>query len=231
MIRQTTRTAMNGQKMAIDPNNPNIVYVGTPSNGLFVTTNGGTTWTSVSAIPAAAGQGITGILFDPAIGGAVGGVTQTIFASSYGHGVYESTNGGATWTALSGGPTDVEYAAVSSTGVYYAVGDSGTGFWSYANGKWTRTDFGNNGGQGIQSVAVNPSNPNEIVAVSGAGYLNISYNAGATWTGPMWYSNQVTSADIPWLASSLQGRLGRLQAELISWPSAAWRSIRRIRAR
>ena len=36
--------AQYGQKMAVDPNNPNIVYVGTPLNGLFVTTNGGTTW-------------------------------------------------------------------------------------------------------------------------------------------------------------------------------------------
>ena len=63
-------------------------------------------------------------------------MTQTIFASSYGNGVYESTNGGTTWTALSGGPTDVQYAAVSSTGVYYAVGD-GSNLWSYASGKWT----------------------------------------------------------------------------------------------
>ena len=47
---------MNGQKMAIDPNNPNIVYVGTPSNGLYVTTNGGSTWSSVSAIPACGGR-------------------------------------------------------------------------------------------------------------------------------------------------------------------------------
>ena len=75
---------------------------------MFVTTDGGSTWQKVSAIPVGSGAGITGILFDPAIGGAVGGVTQTIFASSYGNGVYESTNGGATWTALTGGPTDVE---------------------------------------------------------------------------------------------------------------------------
>ena len=126
---------MNGQKMATSiRNHPNIVYVGAPSNGLYVTSNGGSTWSRVSAIPDANGEGVTGILFDPAIGGAVGGVTQTIFASSYGHGVYESTDGGATWRALSGGPTDVEYAAVSSTGVYYAVGDGSSGLWSYANG-------------------------------------------------------------------------------------------------
>ena len=58
-----------GQKMAIDPNNPNIVYAGTETAGMFVTTNGGTTWTNVSAVPVGSGAGITGILFDPAIGG------------------------------------------------------------------------------------------------------------------------------------------------------------------
>src|ERR1700727_1630541 len=196
---------MNGQKRAIDPNNPNIVYVGTPSNGLAVTTNGGQTWTSVSAIPDAAGEGITGILFDPVVGGVVNGVTQTIFASSYGHGVYESTNGGTSWTALSGGPSDVVSAAVSSTGVYYA--SDGSNLWAYAGGKWTELASGS---QGIQAVAVNPSNPNEIVAVSGAGYLNISYNAGVTWTGPMWSSNQVTSPDIPWLAAANKALAGNV---------------------
>src|SRR3984885_5342893 len=195
----------NGQKMAIDPNNPNIVYVGTSSSGLFVSKDGGSTWSKVSAIPAAAGQGITGILFDPAVGGVVNGVTQTIFASSYGHGVYESTNGGATWTARSGGPTDVVGAAVSSTGVYYA--SDGSNLWAYAGGKWTKLTSDS---AGIQAVAVNPSNPNEIVAVSGAGYLDISYNAGATWTGPMWSSNQVTSADIPWLAAANKALAGNV---------------------
>ena len=91
---------MYGQKMAVDPNNPNIVYAGTPQNGLWVTSNGGQTWSQVSAIPISDEEnglypGITGIVFDPAVGGAVGGVTQTIFASSAGNGVYESANGGA----------------------------------------------------------------------------------------------------------------------------------------
>ena len=135
--------AQMGQKMAIDPNNPNIVYVGTPQNGMFVTTDGGQTWSKVSALPVSQSvsgvyPGITGILFDPAVGGVVGGATQTIFASSYGNGVYKSTNGGTTWTALSGGPTNVEYAAVSGTGVYYAVGNGNSTLWSYANGAWTQ---------------------------------------------------------------------------------------------
>ena len=99
-----THYNIDGQKMAVDPNNPNVVYVGTPQNGLFVTTNGGATWQSVSAVPAKPNgssgvyPGITGILFDPALGGTTGGNTNTIFASSYGNGVYESTNAGASWT-------------------------------------------------------------------------------------------------------------------------------------
>ena len=62
-----------GQKMAIDPINPNIVYVGTEGGGMFVTTNGGQTWSKVSAVPAAGSAGITGMLFDPAAGGVVWG--------------------------------------------------------------------------------------------------------------------------------------------------------------
>src|SRR5262249_36841281 len=106
----------DGQKMAVDPNNPNVVYVGTPQNGLLVTTNGGATWQSVSGVPVSTtGPGINGIVFDPALGGVTGGKTNTIFASSYGNGVYESTNGGVSWNRLSGGPSGVVYATASST--------------------------------------------------------------------------------------------------------------------
>ena len=149
--------------------------------------------------------GITGILFDPAIGGVVNGVTQTIFAESYGNGVYESTNGGASWAKLSGGPTTVTNAAVSSTGVYYAT--DGTNLWIFANGKWTEPSVTMNG-MGIQAIAVNPSNPNEIVLVSPAGYLDVSYNAGATWSGVDWDSNAVNSTDIPWLTAANEASSG-----------------------
>jgi 20S proteasome alpha/beta subunit len=192
---------MNGQKMAIDPNNPNVVYVGTPQNGMFVSTNGGATWQSVSAVPVSGTNsngeypGITGILFDPS-SGVTGGKTNTIYASSYGNGVYKSTNGGASWSRLSGGPTDVEYAAISSTGVYYAVSTGNTDLWRYANGAWT--ELLNNPNWGIQSVAVDPSNPNHVVYLTASGMFNQSFDGGTTWSGLF---NQVeVSTDIPWLA-------------------------------
>jgi hypothetical protein len=139
---------LNGQKMAIDPNNPNVVYVGTPQNGMFVTTDGGTTWQKVSALPVGLSDGsglypgFAGILFAPN-SGTTGGKTTTIFASSFGNGVYESTNAGATWTKLSGGPTDVEYAAIAPNGTYYAIGNNYASLWRYSNGVWTDVLDGN----------------------------------------------------------------------------------------
>jgi hypothetical protein len=192
-----------GQKMAVDPANPNVVYVGTSQKGLFGTMDGGATWHSVSAVPVSQtdndgnSPGFSGIEFDPALGVA-DGRTKAIFAASYRNGVYESTNGGTSWSSI-GGPTDVSYATVSSTGVYY-VAANGNQVWGYSNGAWTK--LLDAGGGGIHSVAINPFNPSEIVAQNFDGNLAISYDGGVTWGGLNIGLNQLNSTDIPWLASS-----------------------------
>ena len=164
---------MNGQKMAVDPNNPDVVYVGTPQNGLFVTTDGGDSWQQVASVPVSSKDsqglfpGITGIVFDPT-SGVTGGKTNVIYASSYGHGVYESTDGGVSWSALSGGPSDVGSATVSTDGVYYAVGDNNTELWRYTNGTWTQLLVNS---LGIQSVTTDPFNPDRIIVAMPNGVL------------------------------------------------------------
>ena len=194
---------MLGQKMAVDPVDPNVVYLGTPNNGLSVTANGGGTWQNVSAVPGSLKNsggkypGITGIEFAPALGVA-GGRANTIFAASYGHGVYESTDGGASWSAI-GGPSAVAYAAVSSSGIDYAVGN-GNSLWSYKNDGWSEL-LSDTSGNGIETVAINPLNPSEIVVQTPGGNLNISYNAGQTWSGYN-STNRFNASDIPWLAGS-----------------------------
>ncbi len=188
-----------GQKMAIDPINPNIVYAGTETAGMFVTTNGGASWQNVAAVPIGNAYGISGILFDPA-GGATNGITQTIFASSGSNGVYQTTDGGASWALLSGSPSAVCNATVATNGIYYAT--DGTSLWSYQNATWS--NLLNNGGQEMQTVAVNPYNPNEIVTINPGGSFNVSFDAGATWSGMNWAS-QVSSPDIPWIASGNRG--------------------------
>ncbi|MEZ4687105.1 MAG: hypothetical protein R3B47_13870 [Bacteroidia bacterium] len=82
----------------VDPNNANTVYAGTPAGGLWRSTNGGTSWTALT--DNLTRIGVSGIAIDPAnsnhiyilTGDSDGGNTPSI-------GVYESTNGGSTWTA------------------------------------------------------------------------------------------------------------------------------------
>jgi hypothetical protein len=195
---------MNGQKMAVDPNNSNVVYVGTPKDGLFVTTDGGISWQAVAALPVS-GQdsngiypGITGIMFDPS-SGTTGGKTNTIYAASYGHGVFESVDGGATWSAIPGGPADVDFAAISNDGSYYAVGDHRTTLWHFANGTWIA--LATAASSHIHTVAIDPFNPSHIVFSSPGGNLNQSFDRGVTWSG--WNTNtQMIATDVPWLVST-----------------------------
>ena len=197
---------VNGQKMAVDPINPDVVYAGTGQDGLFVTMNGGTSWDRVSALPPSALDtssglypGISGITFDPTSGTAEG-KTNVIYAASYGSGVYRTDNGGASWSLLTGGPTDVEYATISSTGAYYVIGDHHTSIWRYMDGGWTNlTDTANT--SGLETVAVDPFNASHIIVQTGAGNIEESLDRGETWSGINW-RNQVTATDIPWLAHS-----------------------------
>ena len=188
-----------GQRMAIDPNNANIVFVGTENNGLWQTTNGGTSWSqiSTSSVPVGSGAGISGILFY-GNGTVSGGATQTLYAISYGNGVYVSNNGGTTWALTSGGPTIVNGAAIDSSGNYYAATNAGLS--KYSAGVWATPLSDSNG---IQTVAINPFNIGEVVAIRSSGWINVSYDAGATWSGAN-YVTTLTSTDIPWLVNANQ---------------------------
>lgn len=184
-----------GQKMAVDPNNSNIVYVGTPDLGLFVTINGGTSWSVVSGVPVSSGAGVTGIVFYPG-GGSVGGVTQVIYAASSA-GVYRTANGGTSWALTSSGPANVQNAAIDSSGNYYAVGNAGVNAFKYSGGAWSNILAPASGDQ-LWAIAVNPFNVSEVVAVGVGGQLYISQNAGGTFAA-INRNTSLSTPDIPWL--------------------------------
>lgn len=194
---------MWGPKMAINPTNPNNVYVGTGAQGLFVTTDGGTTWSSVGGVPVATSTGgnypgITGILFDPAN-------TSVIYAASYGKGIYQTTNGGTSWSQINSGsgPTSVMRAAISpsgTNGTYYAI-DQSNNLWAY-NGTWTEVLPANPGqGINIQAVTVDPFNSNHVVATLYNGNLDESFDDGGSWSGWSKSPNYVVNG-LPWQTDS-----------------------------
>jgi hypothetical protein len=193
-----------GQKMAVDPANSNIVYVGSTSNALKFTTDGGNTW-NTAGVPAGTGYGITGILFDPS-SPVVGGATQGIYAHRNGTGLYHTTNGGTTWTQTTGGPSAISYAAMTSAGLYLAVDTGADTIQSYNGKTWTNLNPGSSQAKTYHTVAVNPFNQSEIVAGTLSGQINVSYNGGSSWTGMIFGAGGgLTSADIPWLANGSSG--------------------------
>lgn len=200
MLDPNDEYRMWGEKAAVDPANPNVVYVGTVSDGLYVTSDGGTIWNQVSTsqVPTAThGAGITGIVFD-ASSGTTGGKTNVIYACSNGNGVYRSADAGAHWALLAGGPTNVSHAAVSTDGVYYAATFDSGSIYRYMSGAWNSTDSGL---QTAFSVAPDPSDPARIVAGRDSGHLAISPDRGVSWGDVLW-NQQLAAGDMPHLMLS-----------------------------
>ena len=181
----------HGRRIAVDPSNADVVYVGVPS-GLFATSDAGRTWSEVRGIPTPTGAGGILIAFDPT-SQVNENKTQTIYVSSYGHGVYASSDGGMNWQTTKGGPTTQRRMIVDQKGTVWLVDDSGGAF-KYAASTWSQLHaiaFGN-------SVAVDPTNASNIVLMNTDGALNESVDGGSTWTHVS--RNNLVASDVPWLA-------------------------------
>ncbi len=156
-----------GERLAVDPNNDNVLYFGAPSgNGLWRSTDSGVTWAQVTSFPNAGNyvqdatdtsgypsdnQGVVWEAFDKTSGTA-GTTTKSIYVgvADMQNTVYHSTDGGATWSRVAGQPTGFLahkgvidpagflYIATSNKGGPYD-GSSGD-VWKYAlaTGVWTQ---------------------------------------------------------------------------------------------
>jgi hypothetical protein len=112
-----------GERIAVDPNLPSIVYFGTRDNGLQISTDSGNTWnpeTDLSVTTSnpdgtwTASDGVVSVIPIPASGSS-GAPTPVVYAIVAGsgtggtsQGVYVTTDGGTTasaWVAVSGQPS------------------------------------------------------------------------------------------------------------------------------
>jgi hypothetical protein len=206
----------NGPFMDIDPQNANAVVMGTMSSkGAYITTNGlagSPTWTQITTgaggIPAPSGGNGIVIHFDPT-SSVVGGFTQGIYAASYGNGVYHSTNGGSTWSLISGSPASVMHLFVDHEGILWATNNTGTNngtLYKWDGSSWTTplTASTPNDYNRAFTVAVNPStsgSSKQIVVGTDYGGTLVSSNNGSTWTGSNSPPSRVAT-DIPWLQTT-----------------------------
>ncbi|URD61544.1 Ig-like domain-containing protein [Sphingomonas sp. KRR8] len=209
-----TNDRMNGEKMAVDPTNSNVVYAGTQKDGLWVTRDGGTTWAKITAVPQGSNTtdtDLTGITIKGA----------NVFVATAGSGVYMSSDSGVTWKSI-GGPADVANAAVSSDGSYYATGNSDGTLWKYSNGSWTKllTDSNN----GVHGIAIDPFDSTHLVVSTPGGTIQESHDGGASWSGWSWYGQLESTNDVPWLetTSKYMGVGGLVFDPLV--PGQLWQS-------
>lgn len=199
-----TYDRLSGQKMAIDPANEDVVYLGSRRDGLFKTDDGGDTWSSDSGVAHVADPGITGICFDDT-SAVVGTKTQTIYASSATDGIYRTTNGGTSWTQISDGtgspPTPTEALhATCANGIYYVTdayqGTSQGWAWRY-DGSWTDIEPRPIPKARSFTIIVDPNDSDRIVVGIEEGNLAVSNDGGDTFSSVQ-FPTLTASTNIPW---------------------------------
>jgi photosystem II stability/assembly factor-like uncharacterized protein len=198
--------------VAIDPMNPNVLYLGTGElnysgdsqygDGIFKSINAGATWTQVATV--SIGTRFSQIAVDP--------TNSNIVYAAGNQGVYKSTNAGTTWT-FTGSATNANCLFINPTNtqiIYISTGGTSAGqIYKSTNGAatWVLSVSGLPGTMGRIQMAMAGSNPNILyasVATSGGALLGLyrTTDGAATWTlqastpnylgGQGWYDNAVT---------------------------------------
>ena len=202
---------------------PFTLYVATASGGLWKTTNKGTTWTPIFENQKVATFGDVAIFEGDARILYVGtGEQNNRQSSSWGNGVYKSTDAGATWTHLGLAatrhiarvaihPTNPDIVWVAAAGDLWAP-NADRGVYRTTDGgrTWSRTLFIDSL-TGATDIVVDPTNPDVVVAAT---YQRLrtpwGFNGGGAGSG-IWKSVdggvtwQAITAGIP---AGDKGRIG-----------------------
>ena len=120
-----------GEPIAVDPYNSNVVYFGTQQDGLYRSTNGGTSWTKVANDPAASNWGFKAVRVAQAGTQASPNRGKYVYAYAENDGVYESRDGGSTFTKITGFPSSITDIEISGDNYLYGSGNESDGFYRY----------------------------------------------------------------------------------------------------
>ena len=161
------------------PTDPNIIYVGAPSGGLWVSTNGGSTWSSnTDNLPT---LGVSAVVVDHSNPQNIYiGTGDRDAGDASGLGVMKSTDGGLSW-ALSNngmGETTVGRLIMHPNNANLLLAAANNGIYKTTDGglNWTKTYSGT-----FKDVIFKTNDPSIVYATS-AGKFYRSSDTGDTWT-------------------------------------------------
>ncbi len=217
---------MSGRITAIDvvTSNPDIIYAGSASGGLWKSTSGGVTWEPIFDDQPTASIGAVAIQqSNPSVVWAGTGEGNPRNSLNGGYGIYKSLDGGKTWKSMGLentrhihrviiDPNDPNTVYVGAIGSPWGEHPERGVFRTRDGGKnWEKILFANNK-TGVAELVMDPSNPNKLIAAMwehkrdpwffnsggpGSG-LFITYDGGDTW-------KEITSRNgLP------EGELGRM---------------------
>jgi len=179
--------------LAVDPTDANIVWVGlgqvfngTATDVVYKSIDNGASWVNV-APPVAPGMGATVLAIDPANPLRVYAAFRPNFGSTTD--LWITTDGGTTWVERSAGAPEVPYNDIAfGNGKVYIAG--GQDFGNQFMGLWTTPDDGQTWSdesgvwpsRAATSVAISPSNPQQILVGTSRAGLAQSTDGGSSWT-------------------------------------------------
>jgi photosystem II stability/assembly factor-like uncharacterized protein len=208
-FREVGPAVMGGRidDVAVVESNPNIVYVGTASGGVWKTTNNGTTWEPVFDKQGVSTIGDIAIApSDPAVVWVGTGEPNNRQSSSWGDGIYKSLDAGKTWQKMGLGAThhigrivihpknpDIVYAA--ALGHLWGPNPERGVYKTTDGGKTWNQVLKINDDTGVSDIAMDPESPDTLYAgayerrrtafgFNGGGVDSAIYkttDGGATW--------------------------------------------------
>jgi photosystem II stability/assembly factor-like uncharacterized protein len=166
--------------LALDPGNPQTLYVGVRSGGVYKSSDGGANWADFSTgLPISPYSDVVSLAIDP-------GNPQTLYAGTAGGGVWKSSDGGANWAASSSGlPSPgvwVWCLAIdpSNPQTLYAAANSGVCKSTNSGASWAASSSGLPNSE-VASLALDPGNPQTLYAGTAGGGVWKSSDGGASW--------------------------------------------------
>jgi xyloglucan-specific exo-beta-1,4-glucanase len=197
-----------GERLAIDPNKPVIMYCGSRTRGLWNSTDGGYNWVRSNSGTFIDNVKVAFVQFVPE-SGTPGNATQTMFLGLMRSGttnLYVSYNNGVTWAAVPGQLTTYKpHRCLVSNGKLYITysdsegpGSSGSGAiqrYDITAQTWTDITPKNitNGSLIVSSygeVTVDPTDPNKLMCSTQGMWWKQSWIAGADTYGDQVYLSE-----------------------------------------